>query len=81
LICRAVRVGRGPEEVLLDGFYWSLRSEAVQVGRVRVFEELLTSFNCSVLSFGVAIKFHREQNPRVRYNTVNQHKLTSLNVS
>jgi hypothetical protein len=32
--------------------------EAVEVGRV--FEELLTAFNSNVLSFGVAIKFHRE---------------------
>jgi hypothetical protein len=35
-------------------------SETVQVGRVRVFEELLTVFNCSVLTFWSAIKFHRE---------------------
>jgi hypothetical protein len=35
-------------------------SEIVQVGRVRVFEELLAVFNCSVLTFWSAIKFHRE---------------------
>jgi hypothetical protein len=28
-------------------------SGTVQVGRVRVFEEFLTVFNCSVLTFGV----------------------------
>jgi hypothetical protein len=28
--------------------------------RVRVFEELLAVFNCSVLTFWSAIKFHRE---------------------
>jgi hypothetical protein len=28
-------------------------SETVRVGRVRVFEELLAVFNCSVLTFGV----------------------------
>jgi hypothetical protein len=31
-----------------------------QVGRVRVFEEFLAVFNCSVLTFWSAIKFHRE---------------------
>jgi hypothetical protein len=35
-------------------------SEAVQVGRVRVFEDLMAVFNCSVLTFWSAIKFHRE---------------------
>jgi hypothetical protein len=46
-----VSVGRLPQEVLLEEFYRSYRSETVQVGRVRVFEELLTVFNCSVLTF------------------------------
>jgi hypothetical protein len=41
-------------------------SETVQVGRVRVFEELLIVFNCSGLTFWSAIKFHCDQNPRVR---------------
>jgi hypothetical protein len=35
-------------------------SGTVQVGRVCVFEELQTVFNCSVLTFWSAIKFHRE---------------------
>jgi hypothetical protein len=47
-----VSVGRLPQEVLLKEFYRSECSEAVQVGRVRVFEELLAVFNCSVLTFG-----------------------------
>jgi hypothetical protein len=34
--------------------------ERVEVGRVRVFEEFLTVFNCSVLTFWSAIKFLRE---------------------
>jgi hypothetical protein len=37
----------------LEEFYRSECSEAVRVGRVRVFEELPTVFNCSVLTFGV----------------------------
>jgi hypothetical protein len=48
-----VSVGRLPQEVLLEEFYSSECSETVQVGRVRVFEELPTVFNCSVLTFGV----------------------------
>jgi hypothetical protein len=48
-----VSVGRLPQEVLLEEFYRSGCSEAVRVGRVRVFEELPTVFNCSVLTFGV----------------------------
>jgi hypothetical protein len=48
-----VSVGRLPQEVLLEEFYKSECSEAVQVGHVRVFEELPTVFNCSVLTFGV----------------------------
>jgi hypothetical protein len=55
-----VNVGRLPQEVLLEEFYRSECSETVQVGRVRVFEEFLTVFNCSVLTFWSAIKFHRE---------------------
>jgi hypothetical protein len=49
----AVSVGRLPQEVLLEEFYRSWCSEIVQVGRVRVFEEFPTVFNCSVLTFGV----------------------------
>jgi hypothetical protein len=39
----------------LEEFYrsWSECSETVWVGRVRVFQELPTVFNCSVLTFGV----------------------------
>jgi hypothetical protein len=55
-----VSVGRLPQEVLLDEFYRSECSETVQVGRVRVFEESLAVFNCSVLTFWSAIEFHRE---------------------
>jgi hypothetical protein len=55
-----VSVGRLPQEVLLEEFYRSECSETVQVGRVRVFGELLTVFNCIVLTFWSAIKFHRE---------------------
>jgi hypothetical protein len=61
LIARmGVSVGRLPQEVLLEEFYRSECSETVQVGRVRVFEQLPTVFNCSVLTFWSAIKFHRE---------------------
>jgi len=55
-----VSVGRLPQEVLLEEFYRSECSETVRVGRVRVFEELLAVFNCSVLTFWSAIKFLRE---------------------
>jgi hypothetical protein len=48
-----VSVGRLPQEVLLEESYRSECSETVRVARVRVFEELLTVFNCSVLTFGV----------------------------
>jgi hypothetical protein len=48
-----VTVGILPQEALLEEFYRSERSEAVRVGRLRVFEELLAVFNCSVLTFGV----------------------------
>jgi hypothetical protein len=48
-----VSVGILPQEVLLEEFYRSERSETVRVGRVRVFQEFLTVFNCSVLTFGV----------------------------
>jgi hypothetical protein len=54
-----VNVGRLPQEVLLEEFYRSECSKTVRVGRVRVFEEFLTVFNCSVLTFWSAIKFHR----------------------
>jgi hypothetical protein len=46
-------VGRLPQEVLLEEFYRSRCSETVRVGRVRVFQEFPTVFNCSVLTFGV----------------------------
>jgi hypothetical protein len=42
-----------PQEALLEEFYRSECSETVRVGRLRVFEELLAVFNCSVLNFGV----------------------------
>jgi hypothetical protein len=48
-----VNVGRLPQEFLLEEFYRSECSETVQVGRIRVFEESLAVFNCSVLTFGV----------------------------
>jgi hypothetical protein len=48
-----VSVGILPQEALLEEFYRGERSETVRVGRLRVFEELLTVFNCSVLTFGV----------------------------
>jgi hypothetical protein len=48
-----VSVGRLPQEVLLEEFYRSERSETVRAGRLCVFEELLAVFNCSVLTFGV----------------------------
>jgi hypothetical protein len=55
-----VSVGRLPQEVLLEEFYRSESSGTVRVGRVRVSEEFLTVFNCSILTFWSAIKFHRE---------------------
>jgi hypothetical protein len=48
-----VSVGRSPQEVLLEEFYRNECSGTIQVGRVRVFQELLAVFNCSVLTFGV----------------------------
>jgi hypothetical protein len=48
-----VSVGRLPQEAQLEEFYRSERPETMRVGRVRVFQELLTVFNCSVLTFGV----------------------------
>jgi hypothetical protein len=53
LVCLEASVGRLPQEVLLEEFYRSECSETVQIGRVRVFEELLAVFNCIVLTFGV----------------------------
>jgi hypothetical protein len=55
-----VSVRRLPQEALLEELYRNECSEAVRVGRVRVFGELPTMFNCSVLTFWSAIKFHRE---------------------
>jgi hypothetical protein len=46
-------VGGLAQEVLFEEFYRSWCSETVRVGRLRVFEELPTVFNCSVLTFGV----------------------------
>jgi hypothetical protein len=46
-------VGRLPQEVLWEEFYRNECSGTIQVGRVRVFEELLAVFNCSVLTFEV----------------------------
>jgi hypothetical protein len=46
-------VGRLPQEVPLEELYRSWCSQTVRVGRVRVFQELPTVFNCSVLTFGV----------------------------
>jgi hypothetical protein len=48
-----VSVGRLPQEILEEEFCRSECSETVRVGRVRVFEELLSVFNCSVLTFVV----------------------------
>jgi hypothetical protein len=55
-----VSVGRLPQEVLLEEFHRIECSETIQVERVRVFEEFLTVFNYSVLTFWGAVKFHRE---------------------
>jgi hypothetical protein len=55
-----VSVGRLPQEVLLEEFYRSECSGTVWVGRLRVFEELMAVFNCSVLTFWSVIKSHRE---------------------
>jgi hypothetical protein len=65
-----VSVERLPQEVLLEGFYRDECSGTIQVERVHVFEELLAVFNCSVLTFWSAIKFHREYRTRVRYNMI-----------
>jgi hypothetical protein len=48
-----VSVGRLPQEILLEESYRNECSGTVQVGRVRVFQEFPTVFNCSVLTFGV----------------------------
>jgi hypothetical protein len=48
-----VSVGRLPQEVLLEESYRNESSSTIQVGRVRVFQEFPTVFNCSVLTFGV----------------------------
>jgi hypothetical protein len=48
-----VSVGRLPQEVVLEEFYRSECYETVPVERVRVFQELLAVFNCSVLTSGV----------------------------
>jgi hypothetical protein len=55
-----VSVGRLPQEALLEEFFRSQCSETVWVGRVPVLQELPAVFNCSVLTFWSAIKFHRE---------------------
>jgi hypothetical protein len=64
-------VGRLPPEVLLEEFYRSERSETVRVGCVRVFEDFLTMFDCSVLTFGVQQSSIVNREPRVRYNIKN----------
>jgi hypothetical protein len=46
-------VGRLPQEVLLEEFYRNECSETVRDGRVRVFQEFPTVFDCSVLTSGV----------------------------
>jgi hypothetical protein len=71
-----VSVGRLPQEVVLEEFFRSECSETVRVGRLRVFEELPTVFNCSVLTFWSAIMFHRE-GTRVRYN-INSSRYVSV---
>jgi hypothetical protein len=48
-----VSVGRLPQEVLLEESYRNECSGTILVGRVRVFQEFPTVFNCSVLTFGV----------------------------
>jgi hypothetical protein len=48
-----VSVGRFQQEVLLEEFYRSECSDIIQVGRVRVFGELLAVFNCSVFTSGM----------------------------
>jgi hypothetical protein len=48
-----VSVGRLPQEVLLEESYRRECSGIIEVGRVRVFQEFPTVFNCSVLTFGV----------------------------
>jgi hypothetical protein len=53
LYCKNGSVGRLPQEVLLEESYRNECSETVQVGCVRVFQELLAVFNCSVLTSGV----------------------------
>jgi hypothetical protein len=55
-----VSVGKLPQEVLLEESYRNECSGTIQGGRVRVLEEFLTVFNCSVLTFWSAIQFHRE---------------------
>jgi hypothetical protein len=42
-----------PQEVLLEEFYRSWCSETVRVACVRMFQEFLAVFNCSVLTSGV----------------------------
>jgi hypothetical protein len=44
-----VSVGRLPQDVLLEESYRNECSGTLQVGRVRVFEELPAVFNCNVL--------------------------------
>jgi hypothetical protein len=52
-IIMEVSVGSLPQETLLEEFYRNKCFKTVRVGRVCLFEELLTVFNCSVLPFGV----------------------------
>jgi hypothetical protein len=48
-----VSVGRLPQEVLLEESYRIECSGTIQIGRIRVFQEFPTVFNCSVFTFGV----------------------------
>jgi hypothetical protein len=48
-----VSVERLPQEVLLEEIYRNECSGTIQDGRVRVFQEFPTVFNCSALTFGV----------------------------
>jgi hypothetical protein len=67
-----VSAGRLPQEVLLEELYRNECSDNVQVGRVRVFEEFPTVFNCSVLNFGVQLSSFANREARVCYNILMQ---------
>jgi hypothetical protein len=48
-----VSVGGLQQEALLEDFYRSECSGTIQARRVHVFQDLLTVFNSSILTFGV----------------------------